>query len=118
MLSSNILSNIVSSSDVVEYGAVMYSVAATLEKPPDINGFTAAVLERCDAVVLLYDTTCKKNSIRELEMSNKGMFKVQYKACSMTAFSAHNVRSFSRPSFFFFPEIKTFWLQLKLAHGS
>lgn len=57
MLSSTILSNIGRSSDVVEYGAVMYSVATTLEKLPDINGFTAAVLERCDTVVLLYDTT-------------------------------------------------------------
>lgn len=57
MLFSTILSNIGCSSDVVEYGAVMYSVATTLEKLPYIYGFTAAVLERCDTVVLLYDTT-------------------------------------------------------------
>lgn len=37
----------------------MYGVTTSLENLLDVNGLKGAVLERCDAVVLLYDATCR-----------------------------------------------------------
>lgn len=42
---------------MVEYGAVVYRVTASLENLLDVNGSKGAVLEGRDAVVLLYDST-------------------------------------------------------------